>query len=32
LKTYVGTFSTGSAGRKAAVPAENQHGFDFSST
>jgi len=32
LKTYMGTLNSGSAVRKTAVPAENQHGFDFSST
>jgi predicted site-specific integrase-resolvase len=32
LKAYVGTLNTGSAVGKTAVPAENQHGFDFSST
>jgi hypothetical protein len=32
LKAYVGTFNSRSAVRRTAVPAEKQHGFDFSST
>lgn len=32
LKAHVGALNSGSAVRRTAIPGENQHGFDFSST
>ena len=32
LKAYVGALNSGSAVRRTTIPAENQHGFDFSNT